>query len=311
MRKNENEAMLYETLKSIYRGDEDIAWESYLKVALKADVTRTLPEIISITCDTLNVNSFTLSEAYYKVRNIFSAYQFDYEIITEADPLWPQGLKYTDLKFHFLYLVGDRSLLTKTRCAVLGMRQPSLQGKEDAIKAINEVNDAGGVVVSTLDTGLDAYSLLYAYNIKCPSIAVLASPLHQCIPETQKDLMINIANSGGLLISPFPPCAKTQKWFTVPRNRLLVTLADYLVILEEKDGGPLWTLGELSLQAEHKVILFNTVTENPAYTYASRFGQKEGVCIYSRKGDLKRIIAPQRKRSKTKREDSEQLSLFS
>lgn len=310
MRKNENEAMLYETLKCIFKGDEEAAWESYLKIALKADVTRTLPEIISITCDILNVNSFTLSEAYYKVRNSFSAYQFDYEILTESDPLWPQSLKSSGLGVHFLYLVGDRSLLAKPRCAVLGMRQPSLQGKEDATKAVAEINEAGGVVVSTLDVGLDAFCLLYAYNLRHKPIVILASPLHQCVPEAHKELMVNIANFGGLLVSPFPPCAKAQKWFTVPRNRLLVSLSDYLVILEEKDGGPLWNLGELALQAGHKAVVFNTVTENPAYTYASRFGKNDGVCIYSRKGDLKKLLAPAKKRSRRSKDDNEQLSLF-
>lgn len=47
MRRNENEALLYETLYALSKKDENKAFLMYNMVALKADITRTLPEIMS------------------------------------------------------------------------------------------------------------------------------------------------------------------------------------------------------------------------------------------------------------------------
>lgn len=308
MQKNENQALLYETLAQLYKRDQKKAYAIYSAVALRCDITRTLPEIINTICDVTGESSFTISEIYYKVRSAFSSYSFTYHIISENDKEWPLKAQADDLDVHFLYAAGDLSLLSKPKVAVLGMRQPSDQGKENAVKAIDETFDAGGALVGTLDIGLDVWSLLCGYNKGMGVIATLASPLHQCVPESQKEFMVNIARRGGLLITSFPPSSTAQKWFSVPRNRLLVSLADLVAVAEEKDGGPLWTLLEQALKLNKKAFIFSSMIEDPAFTYASRYAEREGVQVYMRKGDIKRVFVPRKKR--TEKVDYGQLDLF-
>ncbi len=307
MLKNENQALLYETLAQLCRHDAKRAWTFFSAIALRADITRTLPEIITTVCEVTGETSFAISEVYYKVRSAFSAYRFEYSIISENDSEWPLKAQADDLNVHFLYATGDLSLLKKPKVSVLGMRQPSEAGKENAVKAIDETVEAGGVLVGTLDIGLDVWSMLCGYNKGMGEIAVLASPLHQCVPESQKELMVNIARRG-LLITSFPPSASAQKWFSVPRNRLLVSLTDVVAVAEEKDGGPVWTLLEQAVKIGKKAFIFSSMLEDPAFTYAARYAEAEGVQTWRRKGDIKRLFVPRKKR--TAKTDDGQLSLF-
>ncbi|MDD5973231.1 DNA-processing protein DprA [Bullifex sp.] len=307
MRKNENEALLYETLFSLAKKDEKKAFLMYNMVALKADITRTLPEIISQITDVTGFNSYEISETYYRLRNAFSAYHFDYTIISELDDIWPKSLKGSDI--HFLYLVGKKELLTTNKVAIRGFRSPSEDGKNNAISAVREIEAADATLVTTLDVGLDHYCASYALSQGLPIILILSSPLHVAVPESGKELMVNVANTNGLLVSQFPPSAKVEKWYAVPRNRLLVSLCDHFLICEEKDGGPLFNQAESFLEQKGRVLAYETFVTNPIYTYAQKLSQQVGVTILKRKGDLKKAITPPKKKERKKKDD-EQLELF-
>lgn len=307
MRRNENEALLYETLYSLAKKDENKAFLMYNMIALKADITRTLPEIMSQVIEVSGFDSYLISETYYRIRNSFSSYRFDFSIISEADPLWPKGLK--DSGVHFLYLVGKKELLSTVKVALRGLRVPSDEGKNNSVNAVHEILNAGATLVTTLDVGLDHFSASYALTNGVPTILVLSSPLHVAVPESGKELMVNVANSNGLLVTQFPPSAKTEKWYAVLRNRLLCAIADHFVLLEEKDGGPLFAQAESFIEQKGRVIAYESFVNNPIYTYANKLGQNSKVTLLKRKGELKRILAPPRKREK-KKKDSDQLELF-
>ena len=67
MRRNENEALLYETLYALSKKDENKAFLMYNMVALKADITRTLPEIMSQLIEITGFDSYLISETYYRI----------------------------------------------------------------------------------------------------------------------------------------------------------------------------------------------------------------------------------------------------
>ena len=230
----------------------------------------------------------------------------DYAVIKEGDERFPSSAD----GIHFLYAYGDMTLLDQEPVTVLGMRGPSDEARSAAVSVLRELMDMGRPVMSTLDTGLDAYSMLYALNERMGQIVVLASPLHQCMPESQKELMLSLANAkpANLLVSPFPPSAKAQKWFTVPRNEVLVALTDFLVILEERDGGPLWKLARSLTDRGGRVMLTDSCLSNPLYSQARLFAEDHEVLVYRRHGDLKRILTSHS--SRRRKTEAEQLELF-
>ncbi len=307
MRRNENEALLYETLLTLTKKDEKKAWLLYGMVALKCDISRTLPEIIYPAGEATGFSSFELSETYYRIRNAFSSYRFEMTILKEGDPQWPTSLKNSGV--HFLYMVGRTELLSKVKVAVRGFRVPTEKGKNAAICAMRDIKDADGAVITTADTGLDHYAAAYALSEGIPVILVLSSPLHMAVPEAAKELLVSAANGNGLLVSQFPPHVKAEKWFAVPRNRLLLSLADHFVLCEEKDGGPLFAQAETFLGEKGRVFVYESFISDPAYKYAGKLSQAEGTCILKKKGDLKKILVPQKKSSRRKK-DEDQPGLF-
>ena len=307
MRRNENEALLYETLYALSKKDENKAFLMYNMVALKADITRTLPEIMSQLIEVTGFDSYLISETYYRIRNSFSSYRFDFSIISETDPIWPKALINSDV--HFLYLVGNKDLLSTNKVALRGLRVPSDDGKNNAVNAVHELLNAGATLVTTLDVGLDHFSASYALSNGVPTILVLSSPLHVAVPESGKELMVKIANSNGLLVTQFAPSAKTEKWYAVLRNRLLSSIADHFVLIEEKDGGPLFAQAESFIEQKGRVLVYDSFISNPIYTYAQRLSQNPKITQLKRKGDLKRAILPPKKREK-KKKDEDQLELF-
>ena len=302
-----NEAMLYETIRSLASMDDDRAWQAYCAISSQCDVSAPFAHIVLDVARILSIQPHVLNDAHAVIRHSFEAYPFDYAVIKEGDERFPSSAD----GIHFLYAYGDMTLLDQEPVTVLGMRGPSDEARSAAVSVLRELMDMGRPVMSTLDTGLDAYSMLYALNQRMKQIVVLASPLHQCMPECQKDLMEGIANSGSsVLITPFPPSSRAQKWFTVPRNGLLVAMTDFLVILEERDGGPLWKLASGVMDAGGRVMVTDTCLANPANTYAARFSRERGVLAYRRRGDLRRHLQTSSPSTRRHAGDDGQLELF-
>ena len=122
--------------------------------------------------------------------------------------------------------------------------------------------------------------------------------------------MVAIVNSGSLLITGFPPSSKSEKWFSIPRNRLLMAISQYVVIPEEKDGGPSWALADIAHREGSPVILFESSVQNPAYRYATAYSQNANVIVWRKRNDLKRVLVPMKSTPRRKKENPEQLELF-
>lgn len=296
-------AILYETLCELVHIEN--AWTVFSQIRQKCDVHQDLPQIVASVSDITGIPIYRINEAWKRVRHSFEAYPFRYEILEEDSALFPdaEGI-------HFLYAYGDLSLLERAPVTVVGMRGPGQEARSDAVAVLKDLSDLDCPVMGTLDTGLDAYVMLYALNTGMAQIAVLASPLHQCMPESQKELMEGIANSGrSLLLSPFAPSSRAQKWFTVPRNRLLVALTGTMVILEEKDGGPLWRLAGQVLDRGGRLVIAQNCVSNPAYGYARDYAARPSVSLFRRRGDLKLLSGGTVRRRKNAGTDV-QLELF-
>ena len=301
-------AILFECLRLNSGGKYETACRLYSEVEKSCDVSRSLPEIVQAVNVVTSIPAYKLTDTYYQVRKSFESYRFPYTILKRGDENFPSSLP----DFPFLYAFGNLSLLEKERVTVLGMKTPDEVGRMDAVAVLKEIAQCGLVTMGTIDLGLDSYCMLYALNQRMKQIVVLASPLHQAMPESQKDLMMSIANAGStsLLLSPFAPSTSAEKWFTVPRNQLLLSLTDFLVLLEERDGGPLWKFASAVKEKGGRVMLSSSSLNNPAFTYARDFASSHEVLTYVKKNDFRKHFATSASRKRQVDGDVEQLELF-
>ena len=122
--------------------------------------------------------------------------------------------------------------------ALVGTRKPSPQSAAQAYRIAHELARAGVSVVSGLALGIDA--MAHRGNIEggAPTAAVLGSGLDKVYPSSNRTLARRILETGGCLLSEYPPGTGPFKWNFPARNRIISGLARGVLIVEapEKSG---------------------------------------------------------------------------
>ncbi len=119
------------------------------------------------------------------------------------------------------------------RLAVVGTRTPSLVGRERARNWSRQFTERGVIVLSGLARGIDGAAHAGALEAG-PTWGVMGSGLDHPYPKEHTGLMERIVDSGGGLITPFPPEALPQKWHFPRRNLLLAVWCRGVLVVEAK-----------------------------------------------------------------------------
>ncbi len=162
------------------------------------------------------------------------------------DPDFPEILRHIPSPPRQLFWLGDppKSFLDKPRVAVVGSRQASSYGAQVTERLVSTLAKAGVVIVSGLSLGIDSIAHQASLKAGGLTIAVLPSGLDQIYPASHLALAKQIVESGGCLISEYPPGAEIYRSNFIARNRLISGLADILLITEAaKSSGTMHTAG--------------------------------------------------------------------
>ena len=176
-------------------------------------------------------------------------------VITLGDPLYPPALLETADPPLLLYAQGQVDLLQRpaVTLAVVGSRNPTRQGIDNARAFAAHLSRAGLVVVSGLATGIDAAAHEGALDGPTGTIAVVGTGLDRVYPSRHLDLAHRIACSG-ILLSEYslgtPPLPAN---FPL-RNRIIAGLSRGTLVVEAAlQSGSLIT-ARLALEAGRDVF---------------------------------------------------------
>ncbi|MCL2410289.1 MAG: DNA-processing protein DprA [Treponema sp.] len=155
----------------------------------------------------------------------------------------------------------------KTLLGIVGTRNPSSEAAEQTYKIAGNLSRLGFSVVSGLALGID--SMAHRGNLvgSAPSYAVLGSGIDEIYPSSNRPLAKRILDSGGAIISEYPPGVKPAKWTFPARNRIIAGLTRSVLIAEApfksgalitaafalEQGKDLWVASE-GLQADVSLI---------------------------------------------------------
>ena len=117
------------------------------------------------------------------------------------------------------------------RVGIVGTRDATQAGKNDARRIAQAVCTHGGVVVSGMALGIDGAAHQGAIDVNGLTITVLGSGLNQIYPARHKQLFNDITKNG-VAISEFDPETKPLAWHFPIRNRIIASLSDVLVVPE-------------------------------------------------------------------------------
>ncbi len=180
-------------------------------------------------------------------------------VLLPGDGQWPPALGHAQPPPVAIHWTGRGSLWTLLRTrqavAVVGTRRPSRHGLQVSRHLGAVLARGGWPVVSGLAAGIDGAAHEGCLAHAGTPVGVLGTPLERVYPRHHASLQAAVGQRG-LLLSELPPGAVVSKGTFAQRNRLQVSLACALVLVEcplgsgalhsaelaWKEGLPLWVV---------------------------------------------------------------------
>lgn len=154
------------------------------------------------------------------------------QIIDINNKKYPRLLKQIKNPPKRLYVEGDVDLLNKNLVAIIGSRDYTEYGKEQAKRFAKGLSESGIGVVSGMAIGIDTFAHLETIKNGGKTVAVLGSGLNNIYPKQNKELFDLIIKTGGAIISEYPPDTKMQKKNFPLRNRIVSGLSLGTLVIE-------------------------------------------------------------------------------
>jgi DNA processing protein len=155
----------------------------------------------------------------------------DRYLIVREDPRYPERLRQLEGAPLALFVVGDPELLALPQLAIVGSRNPTPAGLENAKAFAESLAAAGLVITSGLALGIDAAAHEGALAGKGLTLAICGTGLDRVYPARHRDLAHAIAQHGAL-VSEFPPGTPPLAANFPRRNRLISGLSLGVLVVE-------------------------------------------------------------------------------
>ncbi len=152
-------------------------------------------------------------------------------ILTINHPAYPQLLKQTDQPPALLYVKGQLELLSRVQLAMVGSRNPSIDGAETAFKFARHLAAKGMIITSGMALGIDAQSHRGALSAKGKSIAVTGTGLDRIYPARHKELAYQLVHDGAI-VSEYPLGSGPAAGHFPQRNRIISGLSVGTLVVE-------------------------------------------------------------------------------
>ncbi len=202
------------------------------------------------------------------------------QLVTQLDSCYPELLREIYDPPILLWLKGNPEAL-KTPCfSIVGTRRPSTAGRKLTTGFTRDlVRGSGFTIVSGLAHGIDSLAHTAALEENGCTIAVLGSGVDRIYPQQNIRLAYRIMNTGGAVISEFPPGTKPDPQNFPVRNRIVSGISVGVLVTEtDLEGGSQITI-DRALHQNREVFIVPHDIRNPR-------GKGCNVCIQRGWGKL-------------------------
>lgn len=158
-------------------------------------------------------------------------------LLTWFDDDYPRLLREIPDPPAALFVTGARSLLARPQLAVVGSRNATAAGRENARAFARELAQAGLVITSGMALGIDGAAHRGALEAGAGTVAVMGTGLDRVYPARHRELAHAIAQHGAL-VSEFPLGTPPRPENFPIRNRIVSGLALGVLVVEaaERSG---------------------------------------------------------------------------
>lgn len=169
-----------------------------------------------------------------------------------------------------LYLRGTLPSADTTLLAIVGSRKYTQYGAEACKSLINGLRGTPISIVSGLALGIDSIAHETALNAGLHTIAIPGSGLNDEVlyPASHRQLAHRILDTGGALLSEFPPDAKARPEYFPQRNRIMAGMTHATLVIEATQRSGTLITARLATEYNRDVLtvpgsIFSSSTHGP------------------------------------------------
>lgn len=156
------------------------------------------------------------------------------KIIKKEDKKYPKKLLAIPNPPKQLYLLGDETLLNQMSLAIIGSRNCTMYGYQQAVKFAKEIASNHICIVSGMAVGIDTASHIGAKSQIGKTIAVLGGGFEHIFPKENEELFHEIIEEGGCIVSEYAPNVACNRRYFPKRNRIISGLSEGVLVVEAR-----------------------------------------------------------------------------
>jgi DNA processing protein len=211
-------------------------------------------------------------------------------LLAWADPDYPELLRDSPNPPALLCISGDAGLLWRAQIAIVGSRNPSAGGRDNAAAFARSFASSGLLVTSGLADGIDAAAHAAALDAGQPTVAVVGTGPDLVYPARNRGLAERI-RAEGCIVSEFAPGTSARAENFPRRNRIIAGLAlGTLVVEAALRSGALITARNAS-EAGREVFAIPGSIHNPMARGCHRL-IREGAGLVETADEVVEALAP-------------------
>ena len=154
-----------------------------------------------------------------------------HHLLTFEDERYPALLRDTPSPPAALWVDGDPDVLWQPQIAIIGSRNPTAGGRDNARDFAHELSRRGLTVTSGLAAGIDSLAHGAALDAGGYTVAVAGTGLDIVYPASSRSLAERI-RAQGALVSEFPPDTPARRQHFPSRNRIISGLSLGVLVIE-------------------------------------------------------------------------------
>lgn len=225
-----------------------------------------------------------------------------HHLVTIDSSRYPDRLREIPDPPAWLFLKGDIDLLTYPQLAVVGSRNPTRGGIDNAREFSRHLAGQGLGITSGLASGIDAAAHEGAIAAEGITVAVVATGLDRVYPASNRDLAHRIAGSG-LLVSEFPPGTLPKAGHFPSRNRIISGLSLGVLVTEAAEKSGSLITARLASEQGREVFAIPGSIHNPMARGCHRL-IRQGAKLVEKAEDIVEELAPYLQQAMTSLENS-------
>ncbi|MEH6456904.1 MAG: DNA-processing protein DprA [Cocleimonas sp.] len=185
-----------------------------------------------------------------------------HHIITLNDSEYPSRLKQINDAPALLYVHGNLNILQDPQLGIVGSRNPTQSGHNNAYEFAKHLAQTGLCITSGLALGVDGAAHQGAIDGNGPTIAIIATGIDRVYPAKHRELAHKIVE-GGAIVSEFPVGTHPDSRHFPRRNRIISAMSYGVLVVEAAlKSGSLIT-ARLAMEQNREVFAIPGSIHNP------------------------------------------------